>query len=105
MTTPVCDALVAASTTVTDIVGELHALFFYGEDMSEARRQRIITDARAKTEKLLAAIVAAEQFIAPAARSEPSNVVQIGDHDKEYRNTLDTVASIVGAPQFDGAAS
>ena len=42
--------------------------------------------------------------IAPPAKSEPSNVVQIGDHDKEYRNTVDTVASIVGAPQFDGAA-
>jgi len=101
MTTPLCDALVAASTTITDVVGELHALFFYGEDMSEARRQRIITDARAKTEKLLAAIIAAEQFIAPAARSEPSNVVQIGS---EYQRNLDTVAEIVGAPQFDGAA-
>jgi len=101
MTTPLCDALVAASTTITDVVGELHALFFYGEDMSEARRRRIIADARAKTEKLLAAIIAAEQFIAPAARSEPSNVVQIGS---EYQRNLDTVAEIVGAPQFDGAA-
>jgi len=30
--------------------------------------------------------------------------VQIGDHSPEYVQTLDTVASIVGAPQFDGAA-
>lgn len=39
-----------------------------------------------------------------AITHQPSNVVQIGNHDKEYLNTVDTVASIVGAPQFDGAA-
>jgi len=39
--------------------------------------------------------------IAPPAKSEPSNVVQIGS---DYQRTLDTVDSIVGAPQFDGAA-
>lgn len=41
------------------------------------------------------------QEIAPTAKSEPSNVVQIGS---DYQRTVDT-ASIVGAPQFDGAAS
>ena len=41
------------------------------------------------------------QEIAPTAKSEPSNVVQIGS---DYQRTVDTVASIVGAPQFDGAA-
>lgn len=39
--------------------------------------------------------------IAPPAKSEPSNVVQIGS---DYQRTVDAVASIVGAPQFDGAA-
>jgi len=41
------------------------------------------------------------QEIAPTAKSEPSNVVQIGS---DYQRTVDTVAEIVGAPQFDGAA-
>ena len=36
-----------------------------------------------------------------AITHQPSNVVQIGS---EYQRNLDTVAEIVGAPQFDGAA-
>lgn len=66
------------------------------EDAAYTRRRLVDIDA---------AIASASPEIAPTAKSEPSNVVQIGDHDKEYRNTVETVAGIVGAPQFDGAAS
>ena len=42
-------------------------------------------------------------FGVPTIAERP--VVQVGDHDPEYKRNLDTVAEIVGAPQFDGAAS
>lgn len=34
-----------------------------------------------------------------------SNVVQIGDHDPEYRRKLDAVSEIVAAPDFGGDAA
>lgn len=72
---------------------ERHGL---ADDAAYTRRRLVDIDA---------AIASASPEIAPTANSEPSNVVQIGDHSPEYVQTLDTVAEIVGAPQFDGAAS
>jgi hypothetical protein len=72
---------------------ERHGL---NDDAAFTRRRLVEIDA---------AIASASPEIAPTAKSEPSNVVQIGDHDPEYKRNLDTVAEIVGAPQFDGAAS
>ena len=36
------------------------------------------------------------QEIAPTAKSEPSNVVQIGDHDPELNRQMNVVSTIMG---------
>lgn len=75
-----------------------------GDDTTDYSRDRGVQTVRELAAHLGFTLVPAEQSNAPTAVSEPSNVVQIGDHSPEYVQTLDTVASIVGAPQFDGAA-
>jgi hypothetical protein len=96
-----CTALVKAQCRVGDIIGPLHAIYYHAELLGVDLQRETLADVRSKVEELLVAIIAAEQSIAPTAKSEPSNVVQIGS---EYQRNLDTVAEIVGAPQFDGAA-
>ena len=81
-----------------------HALYYHWDKFNHHERVVALASAKHELERALVAVVLAEKEITSPAKSEPSNVVQIGDHDKEYRNTVDTVASIVGAPQFDGAA-
>lgn len=72
-----------------------------GDDTADYSRDRGVQTVRELAAHLGFTLVPAEQSNAPTAVSEPSNVVQIGS---DYQRTLDTVASIVGAPQFDGAA-
>lgn len=60
---PICHALVAASDAVAEIVGELHALHYYGRDMNQHRRERMIREAREMAEKVLAAVIVAENFV------------------------------------------
>lgn len=40
-----------------------------------------------------------------ANRQATASVVQIGDHDPEYRRKLDAVSEIVAAPEFGGDAA
>ena len=100
----VVDALVITKSSAATAIGRLHALHHYWEKLNLHERALSLESAKHELERALVAVLAAEQEIAPTAKSEPSNVVQIGDHDPEYKRNLDTVAEIVGAPQFDGAA-
>lgn len=59
----ICKALVKASSSIPEIVGELHALHYYGRDMSQVRRLRMIAEAREMAEQLLVSILAAEQQV------------------------------------------
>lgn len=100
----VVNALVATKSASLEAVGSLHGLYYHWEKLDRHERAIALNSAKHELERALVAVLAAEKEIAPTAKSEPSNVVQIGDHSPEYVQTLDTVASIVGAPQFDGAA-
>jgi hypothetical protein len=57
----ICKALVQASSTLPEILGELHALHYYRRDMTQHRQERMIGEAREMAEKLLVSILAAEQ--------------------------------------------
>lgn len=100
----VVNALVATKSASLEAVGSLHGLYYHWEKLDRHERAIALNSAKHELERALVAVLAAEKEIAPTAKSEPSNVVQIGDHDKDYCNTDETVASIVGAPQLDGAA-
>ncbi len=102
--TSIVSALVALKYAAVEAAGCHHALYHHWDKLNQDERVLALASAKHELERALVAVLAAEKEIAHPAKSEPSNVVQIGDHDKEYRNTVDTVASIVGAPQFDGAA-
>ena len=103
--TSIVSALVALKYAAVEAAGCHHALYHHWHKLNHDERVLTLASAKHELEPALVAVVLAEREIAPTAKSEPSNVVQIGDHSPEYLNTLDTVASIVGAPQFDGAAS
>lgn len=92
----VVKALSEATFAVPDIMGPLHALHYYGHQLDVSDRAIALMKAREATERLLASIVAAEQSIAPPAKSEPSNVVQIGDHDPELNRQMTVVSTIMG---------
>jgi hypothetical protein len=81
-----------------------HAREEVGSDWAPFSHSRAMDKVRELAAYLGYRLEPVTQEIAPTAKSYPSNVVQIGDHSPEYVQTLDTVASIVGAPQFDGAA-
>lgn len=98
----VVNALVATKSASLEAVGSLHGLYYHWEKLDRHERAIALNSAKHELERALVAVLAAEKEIAPTAKSEPSNVVQIGS---DYQRTVDTVASIVGAPQFDGAAS
>ena len=102
--TSIVSALVAIKYAAVEAAGCHHALYYHWDKFNHHERVVALASAKHELERALVAVLAAEKEIAHPAKSEPYNVVQIGDHDKEYRNTVDTVASIVGAPQFDGAA-
>lgn len=59
----ICKALVKASSSIPEIVGELHALHYYGRDMSHHRRVRMIDEVREMAEQLMVSILAAEQQV------------------------------------------
>ncbi|MGB6080274.1 MAG: hypothetical protein WBF99_12520 [Xanthobacteraceae bacterium] len=98
----VVNALVATKSASLEAVGSLHGLYYHWEKLDRHERAIALSSAKHELERALVAVLAAEKDIAPTVKSEPSNVVQIGS---EYQRNLDTVAEIVGAPQFDGAAS
>lgn len=98
----VVNALVATKYAAVEAAGCHHALYHHWDKLNHDERVLALACAKRELEQALVAVLAAEQEIAPTAKSEPSNVVQIGS---DYQRTVDTVASIVGAPQFDGAAS
>lgn len=79
-----------------------HAREEVGSDWAPFSHSRAMDKVRELAAYLGYRLEPVTQEIAPTAKSEPSNVVQIGS---DYQRTVDTVASIVGAPQFDGAAS
>ncbi|MBN8979433.1 MAG: hypothetical protein J0I08_23490 [Rhizobiales bacterium] len=79
-----------------------HAREEVGSDWAPFSHSRAMDKVRELAAYLGYRLEPVTQEIAPTAQSEPSNVVQIGS---DYQRTVDTVASIVGAPQFDGAAS
>lgn len=89
------DALVSAKTNTPEICCQLHSAY-HDRSLPEALIRQRLTEARARVEKILVAILAAEQSIAPATKSEPSNVVQIADVDPEYQRKLDAVAFEIG---------
>lgn len=97
----VVNALVATKSASLEAVGSLHGLYYHWEKLDRHERAIALASAKHELERALVAVLAAEKEIAPTAKSEPSNVVQIGG---DYQRTVDTVASIVGEPQFDGAA-
>ena len=78
-----------------------HAREEVGSDWAPFSHSRAMDKVRELAAYLGYRLEPVTQEIAPPAKSEPSNVVQIGS---DYQRTVDTVASIVGAPQFDGAA-
>lgn len=102
--TSIVSALVALKYAAIEAAGCHHALYHHWDKLNHDERVLALASAKHELERALAAVLAAEKEIAPTVKSEPSNVIQIGDHSPEYVQTLDTVASIVGAPQFDGAA-
>lgn len=78
-----------------------HAREEVGSDWAGFSQNRALEKVRELAAYLGYRLEPVSKEIAPTAKSEPSNVVQIGG---EYQRNLDTVAEIVGAPQFDGAA-
>lgn len=78
-----------------------HAREEVGSDWAQFSHSRAMDKVRELAAYLGYRLEPVTPEIAPTAKSEPSNVVQIGS---DYQRTVDTVASIVGAPQFDGAA-
>lgn len=90
-----CSALVEAKTGTPEICCQLHSAY-HDRSLPEPLIRQRLTEARARVEKLLVAILAAEQSIAQAGKSEPSNVIQIADVDPEYQRKLDAVAFEIG---------
>lgn len=80
-----------------------HAREEVGSDWAPFSHSRAMDKVRELAAYLGYRLEPVTQEIAPTAKSYPSNVVQIGDAG--YQRDIDTVAEIVGAPQFDGAAS
>lgn len=78
-----------------------HAREEVGSDWAPFSHNRAMDKVRELAAYLGYRLEPVTQEIAPTAKSEPSNVVQICS---DYQRTVETVASIVGAPQFDGAA-
>ena len=93
-TNSIVAALVVARAASNDIVGHFHMLHYCGKSLTDSDRAMYIHKARESAEELLVAILKAEQEIAPVAvpALPNSNVVQIGDHDLEYRHDLCLVA-------------
>ena len=99
--TSIVSALVALKYAAVEAAGCHHALYHHWHKLDHDERVMALASAKHELERALVAVMVAEKEIAPTAKSEPSNVVQI---DSEYQRKVDTVAEIVGAPQLDGAA-
>ena len=99
--TSIVSALVAIKYAAVEAAGCHHALYYHWDKFNHHERVVALASAKHELERALVAVVLAEKEITSPAKSEPSNVVQIGS---DYQRTVDAVASIVGAPQFDGAA-
>lgn len=89
----VVNALVVTKSALMDSVGGLHTLHYYWHRLNKDERAITISSAKHELERALVAVLAAEKEIAPTAKSEPSNVVQIGS---DYQRTVDTVSTIMG---------
>ena len=99
--TSIVSALVALKYAAVEAAGCHHALYHHWHKLDHDERVMALASAKHELERALVAVMVAEKEIAPTAKSEPSNVVQI---DSEYQRKVDTVAEIVGAPLLDGAA-
>jgi len=89
----VVNALIATKFASLEAVGNLHALFYHWHKLDRHERAIALNSAKHELERALVAVLAAEKEIAPTAKSEPSNVVQIGS---DYQRTVDTVSTIMG---------
>ncbi|MDB5726632.1 MAG: hypothetical protein JWQ16_3386 [Novosphingobium sp.] len=90
-------ALVSATNASSEIIGSCHGLYYHWRHLSETERLQSIRGAREAAEKLLVAILQAEQSIAPAPPA--SNVIAIGDHDPEFLRVVDITGREMGTQQ------
>jgi hypothetical protein len=79
--TTVVKALVVTSSETAYAIGYLHSLHYNWRMLDDEAKRDAIHSARESVEKMLVAILTAEQSIAPAVTSAP--VVAVGDHDAE----------------------
>lgn len=115
----VTQALSAIKFATGDAIGNIHALHYHWDKLSECERSINIGTARTAIEEALAAIIRAENAIkadgmnatdhalsAVAAAiglgeiPDPDavcNVVRIGDHSPEYARTVEAVRREMGA--------
>ena len=94
--TSIVSALVAIKYAAVEAAGCHHALYHHWDKLNHDERLLALASAKHELERALVAVLAAEKEIAPTAKSEPSNVVQIGDHDPELRRQIDAVSTIMG---------
>ncbi|MDB5620554.1 hypothetical protein [Tardiphaga sp.] len=90
-------ALVTATSASSEIIGNCHALHYHWQQMSESDRRLAIQYARDAADKLLAAVVQAEEAMSTPA--PVSNVISIGDHSPEYLRTVGVVAAEMAVQQ------
>jgi len=91
--TSIVSALVALKYAAVEAAGCHHALYHHWDKLNQDERVLALASAKHELERALVAVLAAEKEIAPTAKSEPSNVVQIGS---DYQRTVDTVSTIMG---------
>ena len=91
--TSIVSALVALKYAAVEAAGCHHALYHHWDKLNQDERVLAIASAKHELERAFVAVLAAEKEIANPAKSEPSNVVQIGS---DYQRTVDTVSTIMG---------
>ena len=91
--TSIVSALVALKYAAVEAAGCHHALYHHWDKLNQDERVLALASAKHELERALVAVLAAEKEIAHPAKSEPSNVVQIGS---DYQRTVDTVSTIMG---------
>lgn len=94
--TSIVSALVALKYAAVEAAGCHHALYHHWDKLDHDERVKALASAKHELERALVAVLAAEKEIAPTAVSEPSNVVQIGDHDPELNRQVNVVSTIMG---------
>lgn len=96
----IVNALCETKMASVNAIGHLHSLHYHWEKLNKHERAVSLASAKHELERALVAVVLAEQEIASAAKSEPSNVIQIGDHSPEPVNRHHG-----SAPSFGGDAA